>query len=408
MGRRPGKRPKRTHPDRMAVDTPPPSTPMPTKATRNGNGIGIVTETVIATRSLPMEVLTHIVSHLPVDGGNLRTLALASRAFASIVTDFVCAQRHVARAFPVSIPDSRSTSRMVGIEPNSDQHPEWLPIAYKAALLHRRCLAEDHVMIHHSDHTALAIARTLVAKLQQPCPNLLYWCILNNHALALEHFLSNTGYDASGNDNICLRLVFSITPLDEHIVSLLLQDSRVDPSVQQCEVLVVASTQGWTRIVQSLLADKRIQPDAGRNSAIIAASKRGHLDIVKLLLSAQQVNPSANENEALIESILAGHTSIALALLQDSRVDPSYPENTAFICACQIGQADVVERLLLDKRVDPCARDNGAFWRATQNGHLDVVRLLLAIPKVNPGAQYNFSILEAAQKGFTEMVCFLF
>jgi ankyrin repeat protein len=136
------------------------------------------------------------------------------------------------------------------------------------------------------------------------------------------------------------------------VVTLLLQDPRVDPSARNSDAIQWASYNGHLEIVTLLLQDPRVDPSDDNNWTIKYASAKGHLEIVTLLLQDPRVDPSDDNNYAIRWASRNGHLAVVERLLQDSRVDPSADNNYAIRWASRNGRLEIVERLLQDKRVD--------------------------------------------------------
>ena len=77
-----------------------------------------------------------------------------------------------------------------------------------------------------------------------------------------------------------------MTSLDENTetLKLLLQDSRIDPSAQNNNFIILASKYGHLEIVKLLLQDFRVDPSAQNNKAIKKACKNNHFEIVEILM----------------------------------------------------------------------------------------------------------------------------
>jgi hypothetical protein len=69
-------------------------------------------------------------------------------------------------------------------------------------------------------------------------------------------------------------------------VASLLKDSRIIP---RNALLLDASYFGCKKIVELLLQDTRIDPSVGDNQALRCASSRGHKEIVEMLLQDKRV-----------------------------------------------------------------------------------------------------------------------
>jgi ankyrin repeat protein len=125
-------------------------------------------------------------------------------------------------------------------------------------------------------------------------------------------------------------------------------------SIQQIqEQFINASELGHLEVVTLLLQDPRVDPSASNNYAFQLASNKGHLAVVTLLLQDPRVDPSANNNIPIQWASRYGHLAVVNLLLQDTRVDPSAEDNIAIQHASYNGHLEIVERLLQDERVDP-------------------------------------------------------
>ena len=89
-----------------------------------------------------------------------------------------------------------------------------------------------------------------------------------------------------------------------------------------------------------------INPAINHNNAIIVASRNNHRGVVSLLLQDSRVDPSDRNNQAIIEAAESGHVEIVRVLLADSRVDPSAQDNKALKKSQQNKHINVVELLL--------------------------------------------------------------
>jgi hypothetical protein len=79
---------------------------------------------------------------------------------------------------------------------------------------------------------------------------------------------------------------------------------------------------------------------------LMNAIKVNSLETVKFLMSDKRVDPSAENNEAIIEASSKGHVEIVKELLKDTRTDPSDRNNAALVGACTYGHAKVVKELI--------------------------------------------------------------
>ncbi len=207
------------------------------------------------------------------------------------------------------------------------------------------------------------------------------------------------------NDMEYVRRYISENPSDEQIIikaslvnniqlmEFLLNNPKIDPSVQNNQAIINASQKGHVDIVRLLLADKRVNPGVVNNIAFLNAIQRGNLGVVELLLNDPRVKPDAQDNAAIIVASQKGHIDIVKLLLKDVRISPNAQNNQAIIDAAQNGNTDIVGLLLDDERVNPDAQDGQAIISALQNDHLDIVRLLLNNIRVDVSVYSNIPII---------------
>ena len=194
-------------------------------------------------------------------------------------------------------------------------------------------------------------------------------------------------FDPTINDNICIA-----NPTDPDVLTILLQDPRVDPSINNNSAFKWACQNWIVAVVERLLQDPRVDPSVNDNWALKEACTTGDHHIVELLLQDSRVDPSANDNLAIQNACCLKEVHIAELLLQDPRVDPSANDNWAFTLAITNGHLEMVEILLRDPRVDP----NWAFKEACKTGEHRIVERILQDPRIDPSANDNWTILLAA------------
>jgi hypothetical protein len=141
------------------------------------------------------------------------------------------------------------------------------------------------------------------------------------------------------------------------LVELLLSDPRCNPTDLDYGI-TIACMMGYTRIVSLLLEDTRIAPDVENQLCIRSASERGHHDVVSILLQDSRVDPSARNNECIRMASKFGHYGVVELLMDDSRVDPSANENEAIKQALLRGHSSIVTLLCQDKRVQIPTEDS--------------------------------------------------
>ena len=140
--------------------------------------------------------------------------------------------------------------------------------------------------------------------------------------------------------------------------------------------LILAARIGDVEIVDELI-NRGYDPSIDNNEAILVASSNGHLPVVDRLLQDERVDPSDLNNRAIILASENGHLRVVDRLLQDERVDPSDSDNLSIRRANEIGNLPVVERLLQDERIDPTDFNNRLIKNASESGYSPVVERLL-------------------------------
>ena len=112
-------------------------------------------------------------------------------------------------------------------------------------------------------------------------------------------------------------------------VELLLKNKDVDPSINDNQAIIYASSVGYIilDIIKLLLNDPRVDPSENNNQAIKAASENGYTNVVKLLLQHPRVDPSSNNNYAINHAAYQGHFDVVKLLLKDERVKEKLQED---------------------------------------------------------------------------------
>jgi ankyrin repeat protein len=193
----------------------------------------------------------------------------------------------------------------------------------------------------------------------------------------VQELLQDSTVDPSINDNEAICNASRNGHLD--IVLLLLKDMRTDPSANGCEAIIQAASKNHQKTVKVLLQDPRVNP----NLLITEACKNGHSNVVKSILECPRFDVQNRDcSDALIYSCWKGHVEIVDLLLKDGRFDPSDADNEAIRYAARNGFVEIAKLLLADSRVDPNARNNEAFSDASRSGHYEVVKLLY--PSLRP------------------------
>ncbi|MDB4769561.1 ankyrin repeat domain-containing protein [bacterium] len=179
---------------------------------------------------------------------------------------------------------------------------------------------------------------------------------------------------------------------------LLLDNSEIDPSIENNIVIRTASERGYYKVVKFLLSDIRVCPTALNNDAIFKAARGGYYDIVRLLLKDGRADPSDDNNKTIIAACENGHIKLVKLLLDykpsanQGYVDPTDQHNEAIRCASEHGYSKIV-KMLLDyiprehmAKVD--FEDNQAKWNhalelAIQCKRYNIIKLFLSNKKID-------------------------
>lgn len=105
-------------------------------------------------------------------------------------------------------------------------------------------------------------------------------------------------------------------------VSILI-DAGFDPSTDNNICIDHAINRGYFRMVWILLKDIRVNPCNVRNNMFTCTARNvGHVEVVRLLLNDGRLDPSINNNKALIDACNGEQVEYVRLLLEDPRVDP--------------------------------------------------------------------------------------
>ncbi|KAJ3216432.1 hypothetical protein HDU67_009486 [Dinochytrium kinnereticum] len=179
------------------------------------------------------------------------------------------------------------------------------------------------------------------------------------------------------------------------LLTLLLADPRLNPSINNNYLLRRISVKGDLPIFNLLLTDPRVSPTSWRNESLRNACKHGHVDIVRALLRDGRCDPGDLNGVTIRECVGSGE--VVRVLLGDPRVDPRVVEagEDALARACFRGCREVVEALLEDERVWVTPQ---SLFRACEGGHVDILGLLLRHPR-SEGVDASDALRVAVGKG---------
>lgn len=163
------------------------------------------------------------------------------------------------------------------------------------------------------------------------------------------------------------------------IANRILDDPRTDPSADNNSALLKASEKGYCKLVDRLLTDSRLKFDKSLSPRLLLSKNP---EVVQRLLQEDRIDPSINNNSAIKRASEYGYPATVAMLLQDSRVDPSVSDNYAIQWAARNGHLEVVNLLLKDRRVDSTVSKNLPLRWAAKYEQYHIVKRLLDEPKV--------------------------
>ncbi|ORY47373.1 hypothetical protein BCR33DRAFT_764394 [Rhizoclosmatium globosum] len=347
-----------------------------------GTATGLPTSEGVRTiYSLAPETVEQILRYLPIDA-NLREVGFASKSlFAPILfNSFFHARKHVAHTFSIQKWHC-IWSFVLGtqIHPQREPYPpprgsgfSWLMLPFNCRLvLYRGALRHNKCLTHHLDFSR----------------NSAVWQC-NDMLKIVNTLLLDKTFDPSCQGNRTLLWACERGDLD--VVKVLLTDNRV---TFLDEAFLAVCSSAHEDVLRLFLNDTRIDPSVQDNLGLVDAAKFGSVSTVRLLLADPRVDPS-RRTDLFAAAVCNSYEPEAIVklLLEDGRSNPG-GENNAAICLATIRRrAECVEMLLRDPRVDPTAQDGRPLQEAVARGISDVARLLLDDPRVDPSAFDNIAV----------------
>lgn len=133
---------------------------------------------------------------------------------------------------------------------------------------------------------------------------------------------------------------------------------------------------GLTDTVEYLLNDDRVDPSVEDNVCLLTAVKKRYTDIVRLLLNHKKVTPSSTHIKWAVSGY---HVDILKMLLKDGRVNPAEDNLSALSSAMNNQYMDIFKILLKDKRILNGMGDNLGYFldRAVTDRRYEYFDLLL-------------------------------
>ena len=202
----------------------------------------------------------------------------------------------------------------------------------------------------------------------------------------------------------------SILKNDSKTLKKLLNSKFVNPAFDHNYFLGFDSKFWIYRFLGGLFKLNTYQKTLKNNTAILSASDKGHTDIVTLLLNDPRVDPTVKKNYAISSAIENGHFDVIKLLLNDSRVQGSLEDDTisnALLLTIHKGKLNVFEFLLNNTKINPSKNFNHAIILSSRAGKIDFVKLLLNDPRVDPSDDNNSAINLAYHNQYDDCVALL-
>lgn len=155
------------------------------------------------------------------------------------------------------------------------------------------------------------------------------------------------------------------------LVQKLVKDYEIDLSINDNYLIDKAVREGYVEIVQILADDDRVDCTSVIKTCLIW----GKYNIFKILM--EKVDPSIENQELLRLACTLKKYMITGLLLKDPRVNPTINRQEPLRVACKRGYYGIVKLLLKDPRVNPSVMDNYCLRWASRKGYSRIVKLLL-------------------------------
>ena len=168
------------------------------------------------------------------------------------------------------------------------------------------------------------------------------------------------------------------------IVTLLLNDSRINPAENNNYPLRWAAYYGQKEIVQLLMNQPQVDPSAKDFVTVYHLVRHNDLDSLNILLEDSRVKGKLNIIDIALYACNIGQLQILNYILETFEIDPSFDSNDLLFAAMNNNQIDIFNWLLKDSRIDPSIDDNEAIRHAKNSNYTTFVKILLQDNRVNP------------------------
>ena len=172
----------------------------------------------------------------------------------------------------------------------------------------------------------------------------------------LKYLLKKTNIDPNKSDYYYDSPIVKACKIgNEDIIKILINDDRVDPSVDNNEALLSAVSKKSVEIITLLLKDDRVTPS--KNPKILMeAIHRKDLEIFNLISEYDDIDFKGDSysyyfDKPLYASIVRGFIDAVDFLINNKNLDPSIENNKLIIEANKKGEEEISQLLFKDKRV---------------------------------------------------------
>ncbi|KAJ1554480.1 hypothetical protein HK096_003354, partial [Nowakowskiella sp. JEL0078] len=217
----------------------------------------------------------------------------------------------------------------------------------------------------------------------------------NGHTEMVKYLLTDRRVNPCVEDNDVLRL--AVKNKHYETITILLNDKRIDPAAYDFSAIKVAVEYGDDRALELMLP--RIK------DGIVIAAVSNQYDVVQLILKhpIDSVNPKFCDL-ALCAAVKSGNLRIVELLLKDKRVNPTVLYNYSEVWGNSEEHCKIMDVLLKDGRFDPAVNDNELFTIVADEGYFNLVANLLKSECVNPSTDYNAALRLSASRGHAKVI----
>jgi len=213
--------------------------------------------------------------------------------------------------------------------------------------------------------------------------------VYDDDAESVAFAINDVGVNPSYNNNEAL--ILAIEEGNNNIVRILLEDPRINAGIDDNRALILTlsyidqypeTKEDYVAILTYLLFDDNVDPSVDNDRALLYAAKYGSMQLLDRLLRDKRVNISAQKGQVLVEA--TDNEDMVRLLL--SLPNTHFDFQGAVERAVAGGKLGVVKLLVGDRRVNPNTvysdNTNVLLESAVERGYKDVFAFL--VDKVDP------------------------